>query len=517
VIAIAFSPDGKTIASTAAWENIRRWDVATGRERQPSEGHRGIIDLLRFSPDGKTLISIGRDQRLLGWDVAARTPRRQFSWTGKNFLRTIALSPDGDTLAVGDGMPDFEVRLWNVRTGKPGRLLGKHEKRLWAIAFSPDGRLVASGGEDHVIHIWDVRDGKEIQQIKGIANTVSCLCFSPDSKSLACGTETRGGKASNEPTVHLWNVANGKERLRFDNYAPFDGALAFSPDGKVLASSSGAWDESKVHLWDAKTGKELRRHEGHRETVATIAFSPDGKLIASASGSIGTQDNSVHVWEAATGRLIRRFEGHHSGVISLDFSPDGLTVASGAGDSTILLWDITGRRADGRWHGKPLTPRELDACWLALADEDAAKAYDAVWMLSASAEQAVPFLAKHLQPVPRPDAKVVARLIADLDSDNFNVRQRAMKELGKFGDAIAPALRRALDGKPALEIRRRVQQLLNQSRDWTPERLREHRAIQALEHIGTPAGRQLLETLAQGAPEARLTDEAKAALRRLAR
>jgi len=181
----------------------------------------------------------------------------------------------------------------------------------------------------------------------------------------------------------------------------------------------------------------------------------------------------------------------------VDFSPDGLTVASGAGDSTILLWDITGRRGDGSWHAKPLTQRQLEACRTALSNEDAAKAYDAVWALVAAPEQAVPLLQKHLPPVPRPDAKTVAHLIADLDSDHFMVRQKATEELSKLGDAITPALRQALDGKPSLEVRRRIQRLLDQSRDWTAERLRDHRAIQALEHIGTNPAREVLRALAE--------------------
>jgi HEAT repeat protein len=204
-------------------------------------------------------------------------------------------------------------------------------------------------------------------------------------------------------------------------------------------------------------------------------------------------------------------------VNSLTFSPDGLTVASGAGDSTILLWDITGRQQGGRLRRAILTPRELDACWTALADEDAATAYDAVWTLVASAERSLPLLQKHLRPVSRPDAKIVARLLQDLGNEDFRVRQQATQELSRFGDAIVPDLRRALDGKPALEVRKRVQQLLDEARAWTPERLREHRAIQALEHIDTPRAREVLEALAAGTPGTLRTDEAKALLQRLKR
>jgi RNA polymerase sigma factor (sigma-70 family) len=514
---IAFSPDGKTLASGVACGNIRLWDVATGRERYPSEEPHGYINEVRFASDGATLISLSRDRRILWWDLATQTPRRQFTWTAKGGIHA-ALSPDGNTLAVGS-WSDYkarvwETRLWDVRTGKPSRLLDKHPGGFWPIAFSPDGRFVASGGREHVIYVWDASTGKEVRQIKDVADEVWSLCFSPDSKALACGTYPEGIVTA-KPALHLWDLDSGKERCQFNMHFSFVTGLAFSPDGKVIASGDRSREGCFVHLWDTTSGRELCCHTGHREDVGALVFSPDGKLVASGAGSIGQKDNSVHVWEAATGRLIRRFEGHHSCVGSVAFSPDGLTVASGAGDATILLWDITGRRSDGRWHAKPLTAREWDAFWSELVNEDAAKAYVAVWQLVAAPEQAVPFLRKNLTPVPRPDAKTVARWIADLDSDIFAVRQKANDELSTLDDAITPVLRGALQGKPSLETRRRVQQLLDQAHDWTPEHLRDHRAIQALEHIGTSAAREVLHTLAAGVPEARRTEEARASLQRL--
>jgi len=418
----------------------------------------------------------------------------------------------------------WEVRLWDVPTGKPGRLLYKYPPDEWfgSIAFSPDGRLVATGGKKkHGIHIWDASNGTEVRHIKDVSNEGGSLCFSPDSKALACGKslEPRGPDGR---TLYMWDVASGKERVQFDLSVSWREAyhgtpLAFSPDGRILASVSGEWERTMVRLWNTASGKELCRHKGHREWVGSIAFSPDGKLVASGSGFNGAKDSSVHVWEAATGRLIRRFEGHHSCVSALMFSSDGLTVASGAGDSTILLWDITGRRPDGRWHVKPLSSRQLDASWSALANADAAKAYDAVWAFGATPEKAVPFLRKHLTPARPPDAKLVAQRIAELDSDEFTVRQKAAEELDKFGDVITPALQQALEDKPSLEKRQRIRQLLDQSREWTPEHLRAHRAIQALEHIGSRQAKELLQALAEGTPEARRTAEAKAALERMSR
>ncbi|MGH7172634.1 MAG: sigma-70 family RNA polymerase sigma factor [Gemmataceae bacterium] len=512
---LTFSPDGKTLASTVLWDGgIRLWDAATGRERNAIEGHHGPIPLLRFAADKATLISAGFDRNLLWWDLATRTPRRRFAWTTNSFS-AIALSPDGNTVAVGDNKT-HEVWLWDVRAGKARKLPGKHQNRILTIAFSPDGRLAASGGRDDAIHVWDVRQDKEVRQIKGVIKDVSCLCFSPDSTALAFGMGPVGN-AKGEPTLLLRDLASGKERCSFVVHVPLS-TLSFSPDGTLLASGDGymgARGEPMVRLWDTTTGKELCLHGGHRSGIGALAFSRDGKLAVSGGGD--DKDNSIHVWEAATGRLIRRFEGHHSWVWAVTFASDGLTVASSAGDSTILLWDITGRQQDGKLRRAVLTPRKLDACWTALAGKDTAKAYEAVWRLVAAPKQAVPFLRKHLRPVPRPDAKIVARLIADLNSDDFAVRQKATEELGKLGDATAPALRHALAGKPSLEMRRRIQQLLDQTRDWTAERLRDHRGIQALEHLGTLQAKEVLEALAAGAPGASRTEAAKAALRRLRR
>jgi WD40 repeat protein len=503
--AMAFSPDGKTLASALLWNGgFRLWDVDTGRERNAAEGHYGPISLLRFAVDNKTLISGGFDRSILWWDMAAQTPRRRFTWTTDSFSG-FALSPDGNMIAVADINTD-EMFLWDIGTGKAAKLTGKKAGRIQTIAFSPDGRLLASGGYNRAIQVWDVRQGKAIREIQGNPR-LGGLLFSPNGKTLASGSPLR-----------LWDAVSGKERSNFDNQAGGDFPLAFSPDGKQLVSANdppGRHVQPLVRLWDATTGKEFCRYNGHRTVIGAAAFSPDGKLVA--SGGVTDEDNSVQVWEAATGHLIRRFEGHHSWLFAVVFAADGLTVASSAGDSTILLWDITGRRSDGRWHAKPLSQRQLDTCWSALANDDAAKAYDAVWMLIAAPEQAVPFLRKHLPPVPRPNAKYVAQLIADLDSETFAARQRAAEELSNFGDAITDSLRKALADKPSLEMRRRIQQLLDRTRDWTPERLRVHRAIQALEHINTRSARELLQALAEGTPQAQRTEEAKETLRRLKR
>jgi len=166
--------------------------------------------------------------------------------------------------------------------------------------------------------------------------------------------------------------------------------------------------------------------------------------------------------------------------------------------------------------GAPPDAKELESLWKDLADEDAAKAYRAIWKFVAS-EQSVTFLRKHLEPARGPDPQRLTRLLADLDSKKYPVREKALEELAKLGELAEPGLKRVLEGKPTLEVRQRVERLLEQLEGpiISPDRLRELRAIEALERIGSPEARRLLQDLAKGAPEARLTQEAKAADKRL--
>jgi RNA polymerase sigma factor (sigma-70 family) len=520
---VAFSPHGKQLVSGAAWDSsLRLWDVNTGNDLQACVFHRASVNLVRWLPGGKSLLSIDRSNRIIWWNLAREYPQREvvhraLSWSA------FALSDDGVTLATGGFLQDNSVRVGTITPYNPGRLIGKHEKLIQLMALSPDGRLLAAGRRDEALRLWDVRAGKEVRQFEGPGKIVGCLAFSPDSRMLAYGVN-RIGNDADDKTLRLMDVTNSKEIHTFTSRTQAC-CVVFSPDGKVIASWHCRYpDKSYVCLWDVASGKELCRHSGHPAGSGVISFSPDGKLVTS-TGWIDVEERDPHIdlWEAATGQLIRRFVGHHSGVNSLAFSPDGLKLASGGGDSTILLWDITGRaggtpalRSVSVPPAQSLTSRGLDNCWAALANEDAAKAYDAVWTLAAAPEQAVPFLRKKLPPLPLSNTKRIARLIADLDSDVFNVRELATKELSKLSMVAAPALRQTLENKPSAEMRRRIQQLLDHSWDWTPERLREHRVLKALEHLGSPSAREMLQELASGMPGTSRTEEAKAALQRIA-
>ncbi|HKB39146.1 MAG TPA: hypothetical protein VKD72_22090, partial [Gemmataceae bacterium] len=254
---------------------------------------------------------------------------------------------------------------------------------------------------------------------------------------------------------------------------------------------------------------------GGTDIVLAIAFSPDGRFLAVS----GVPDNTIRVWQLPFGASARKLEGMKR-VDSLAFSPDGRRLVSGGSDNTALVWDVTGLFGPAPPAAR-LTPRDLENLWDALAGVDAAGAYRAAWKLSASPAQSVPFLKERLRAQPPPDPRRIARLIADLDSDRFKVRQRATEELERLGPKVASAMRKALQGEPTPETRMRLRRLLELlEKPGAPslptEELVGLRVLEALELAGTAEARRALEAVAHGTAE-RWASEAKAALERLAR
>jgi RNA polymerase sigma factor (sigma-70 family) len=506
VIALALSPDGKTLATGGFGNRVRLWDVVSGKERDPSGAYCGSVYGAAFLPDGKTILSGDRNKARL-WDAATGRESRGFASPAAPFYgRTV--SPDGTTLAVCDAAG--VIRLFRVSTGEETRRLAGHKYAVFALAFAPDGKTLASAGPDDTIRLWDVSTGKEARQFKGGQRFPNRVAFSPDGRVLA----TAAADPGSDQTLRLWDVATGKQRhcVRLAPVGVFD--LAFSPDGTTLATVGGLpqWGTpGEVRLWDVTTGKELRRFEGHTEQVLCVAFAPDGRTLVT-----GGADRAARLWEVATGKERRQLRGHEGLVTSVAYAPDGRRLVSTSFDTTGLVWDVTGHLRGGRLEVLKLSPQELEARWADLAGDDAAKAYRAVWDLAA-AERSVPFLRAHLKPAPAADEKQIARWVGELDSVSFEARAQATRELEKPGDLAEPALRQLLEGQPSAETRRRARQLLEKLGPLSGERLRVVRAVEALEHTASPEARRLLAELAAGAPEARQTRQAQAALRRLAR
>ena len=290
VTSVAFSPDGRTLASGSWDDTIHLWDAVTGAHIRTLEGHTSRVSSVAFSPDGRTLAS---------------------------------------------GSPDTTIRLWDAVTGAHIRTLEEHlhedKSPVNSVAFSPDGRTLASGGRDksykRAVRLWDAVTGVQIRHFGLELEDVDSVAFSPDGRTLACGQD--GGRFA------LFDAVTGAHILTRQGPTAFNTlSVAFSPDGRTLASSSGDRD-STVLLWDAVTGAHIRTLEGHKWLVTSVAFSPDGRTLAS-----GSRDETIRLWDAVTGAHIRTLEGHTFWVTSVAFSPDGRTLASGSSDHTIRLWTL---------------------------------------------------------------------------------------------------------------------------------------------------------------------------------
>jgi hypothetical protein len=314
---------------------------------------------------------------------------------------------------------------------------------------------------------------------------------------------------------------------------------AFSPDGRLLAFATTIERPVErfafgrrppnipgIRVWHVNSGREMRQFEGCLSKsrygwISSLRFSPDSRSLAVAvqfnGGTLGDDDQCLApVLEVASGLFRRKLKGHRGHVASVAFSPDGKRLATGSLDSTILLWDMT--RLAGTESASTSSPAErLTQWWNALAEEDAANAYDAVVALSGMPKQSVSFLAERLRPAIAPTKEELAKLIADLDHGSFNIRQMASAKLSALHELALPALKKATSGQASAEARQRLAKLIDQldAMKYSPARLRELRSIEVLERVANREARQLLDTLTTGAAESMLTLEATAALARL--
>ena len=286
VTGVAFSPDGRLIATASGDGDARLWDPATGESLHTLTGHTYRVHGVAFSPDGRLLAtaSAGADETAL-WNPATGKPRRTLTRHGGQVPLTghadevygLAFSPDGRLLATASA---DETALWNPATGKPRRTLTGHGGQVTAVAFSPDGRLLATASADETARLWDPATGKSLRTLTGHGGQVTAVAFSPDGRLLAT--------ASWDGTARLWDPATGESLRTLPRHTYLVLGVAFSPDGRLLATASA--DET-ARLWDPATGESLRTLTGHGGRVTGVAFSPDGRLLATASA-----DNTARVW-----------------------------------------------------------------------------------------------------------------------------------------------------------------------------------------------------------------------------
>jgi WD40 repeat protein len=541
---LAVTPAGDKLVLIAS-QRVTCWDLASGKELSANGGHQAGVWSVAFSADGTELLTAASDTTAAVWNVKSSKLERRYTpaegpapvepQRRMEFGRAIHAGFSGSGKYVAAVWDGDVVHVWDRATGKLLRTLTEEPvgDDVVLLACSPRGDLAAIAGMDGRVRLVDLANGKQLRKFLwhkagtsggGKADGLFAVAFSPDGGTLAVGGLVIVDRGDNAQIVaKLFETATNRERLAVDVGGKLPSAfgemavlllldrlvlsMSFSGDGQtlVLGTLQGA------QLRDAFSGKEKRVFTSPNVYGKTVTLSPNGKLLAA-----GTLDGGLRLWRTDTGEPVAEVAGHDYAVTSVAFAPDGKTLATASEDSTVLVWSVDELLQGDKQEPKQL-PKDLNKLWELLASDDAMAAFKAMGAMARMPKETAAFLKDKLKPVPPADPKVLEQLITDLNSPTYAVRQKATAELEKMADLAGQALRDQLKGKPSLEMRKRIEALLDKLDGpvTQPELLRSLRTVELLELIGTPESRAVLEPITKGAPGHRLTEAAQDSVKRL--
>jgi WD40 repeat protein len=325
---VAFSPDGRLLASGSGWYGgsddwvIRLWKAEDGLPVMKLEGHGGWINGVAFCPTGEMIVSSSEDGTIRVWDVATGRERHRVLFRPAA-PSALAFLPDGCHIAIGMG--DGNIEIWEAKTWRVSMRLSGHADEVDQLVCSARGNHLASRSRDGKVKLWRCDTGVELslQALQDVSS--HGIALSGDGRTLVTGAA--------DGTIHVRNASTAEERLRWCGHSGVVHCLDLSPDGRTIASSS---TDLTVRLWDSDTGRELACFRGHGSRVEDVRFAPNGSVVASAS-----QDHSVRVWEVGAAEATPSHEGIEADIAVITFSPEGIVLATGSDDGMVRVWDAS--------------------------------------------------------------------------------------------------------------------------------------------------------------------------------
>ncbi len=524
-VAVALSPDGKTIALASNSGEIELIDVATGALRLTKGSPSGRIHDLQFHNHDRQLLVAADSTQV--WDWKSGHEAMQLPPFG-------TLSPDHSMRAIRIG---GALVLQETSSRKITHFIWTNETNDWEPVFSGDGRIVFS--VSNRIQAWDVSTGKRkyafaANPAEQQLNPVSAGEIAGIIRDYSLNTKT---KHECKVQLYFWNSDTGKPLIFPEIPIPESARhMSLSSDGMKAAIElcedqhfamlvdrviSREEFTSQILVWDILNGRNLRAISEDWVRAGSLRISPDGRSIVVASSVYEFSDRiggslnydktkyEVRIWETATGQVRRIFSGHHSEIDTLAYSSDGRYLASASVDAPIFIWDVYGLLPSE----KKIAEAEADRLWDYLG-YDSSRSFEAVRALISQPQQALVLLQKQLVPAEKTNPAKISQWIAELSAASFRDREQAIAKLSAIGECIEKQLKEALSASHSLEQQRRLQSLIDRLTQPASSVMQKSRALEVLEHIGNKEARALLAELAKGDPEARLTREARESLKR---
>ncbi|KZT13292.1 WD40 repeat-like protein [Laetiporus sulphureus 93-53] len=321
ICALAYSPNGRYIATGSENAIVTIWDAQSGRRLHTCEQHMDAVCSLAFSPDSTQVVSGSRDGTAIVWGIADGALVIMLRGH-QGFVYSVSWSPDNKTIATGS--VDFTMRLWDASTGAQRSISDDHSGIVMLVAFSPDSTRVVSAGADYSARVWDATNGQQISVYEGHEGIIYSMAFSPDSRRIVSG--------SDDGTARIWYAQSADELVALHKHDGSVWAVAFSLDLKKVLSAAS---DGTVEASDSYTGESLLSIGADGSLINMAAFSHDGKRICASLA-----DNTIKVWNAETGAEVSTLTGHTDKVSLLQFAPNGQQIVSASDDGTLRLWNV---------------------------------------------------------------------------------------------------------------------------------------------------------------------------------